>query len=219
MALVSWIADGLEELGIAPGSADVFGRTAALGVDQAGIGKPRCWIADALDLDRMFPAIAEVVELFEGLGAGVLDQLEQVRSRLERAVTTQAPAALRWSPADVATISHRCELVQPIVACRTRCSRSSRRLSGTSRRRMTAGLTSSSVTLRRTIASVLMRPEPMSLPTLSTARATARRSVWPCSLYHHRDGQAERPRSGSLSCGYPGPHRRSSATRSYRHHR
>jgi hypothetical protein len=67
---VSWIDDGLEELGIAPGPADVFGRTAALGVDQAGIGETRCWIADALDLDRMFPAIAEVVEIFEGLGAG-----------------------------------------------------------------------------------------------------------------------------------------------------
>ena len=59
MALVSWIDDGLEELGIAPGSADVFGRAAALGLDQAGIGETRCWIADALDLERMFPAIAE----------------------------------------------------------------------------------------------------------------------------------------------------------------
>ncbi len=103
MALVSWIDDGLEELGIAPGSANVFGRAAALGLDQAGIGETRCWIADALDLDRMFPAIAEVVEIFEGLGAGVLEQLEQAcLGRLERAVTAKTPAALRWPPADVA---------------------------------------------------------------------------------------------------------------------
>jgi hypothetical protein len=37
MALVVGIGDGLEEFGIAPGTADVLGRAATLGFDQAWV--------------------------------------------------------------------------------------------------------------------------------------------------------------------------------------
>ena len=54
MALVFGIGDGFEELGIAPGTADVLGRAAAFGFDQARIKGAWFGIDQALDLDRVF---------------------------------------------------------------------------------------------------------------------------------------------------------------------
>jgi hypothetical protein len=47
---VFWIADGFEELGIAPGATDIFRRAAPARLDQVGIKNARLGIAEALDL-------------------------------------------------------------------------------------------------------------------------------------------------------------------------
>jgi hypothetical protein len=71
MAHVLGVSDGFEELSVAPGTADVFGRTASRDVDQARVCDTRHGIGDMLDLDRVLPAVAEVVEIFEGLHVDV----------------------------------------------------------------------------------------------------------------------------------------------------
>ena len=65
MALVCGIGYGLEELGMAPRTADVLGRAVALGFDQARIKDARLAIDQAFDLDRVLPAIAEVIEILK----------------------------------------------------------------------------------------------------------------------------------------------------------
>jgi hypothetical protein len=65
MFLVVRVSDGLEEVVVSPGAADILGWTASGCFDQAGIGHARDGISDALDADRMLPAVAEVVEIFE----------------------------------------------------------------------------------------------------------------------------------------------------------
>ena len=62
---------------VAPGTADVFGRTASRDVDQARVCDARHGIGDALDFDRVLPAIAEVVEIFEGLHADVFENIDE----------------------------------------------------------------------------------------------------------------------------------------------
>ena len=57
MALVVGIGDGLEEFGIAPGTADVLGRAAALGFDQAWVKDAGLGIDQAFDLDALFLSI------------------------------------------------------------------------------------------------------------------------------------------------------------------
>ena len=61
VTFVFWIADRLKKFGVAPGTADVFRRAAAGGLDQPRIGDARLGVAEALDLDRVLPAVAEVV--------------------------------------------------------------------------------------------------------------------------------------------------------------
>jgi hypothetical protein len=55
VSLMLWIGDRFEQLGIAPGTADILGRTAAARLDQPWIGDARLGIAEALDLDGVLP--------------------------------------------------------------------------------------------------------------------------------------------------------------------
>jgi hypothetical protein len=59
VALVLRVRDRLEEIGISPGAADVFGWTASPGFGQARVCEARHRFGDALDLDRVLPAVAE----------------------------------------------------------------------------------------------------------------------------------------------------------------
>ena len=99
MAQVLGVSDGFEEFCVAPGTADVFGRTATCGVDQARVCGTRRGIGDVLDLDRVLPAVAKVVEIFERLHADVLDIDEAGLARIERAT---APVGVWNTPSDVA---------------------------------------------------------------------------------------------------------------------
>ena len=77
MALVTGIGEGLEELAIAPRTADVLGWAVALGLDQARIKDTWFGIDQALDLDRVLPAIAEVVEILQRLRSDVFEHLAE----------------------------------------------------------------------------------------------------------------------------------------------
>ena len=77
MALMAGIGEGFEELAIAPRTTDVLGRAAALGFDQARIKDARFGIDQAFDLDRVLPAIAEVVEILQRLGSDVLEHVAE----------------------------------------------------------------------------------------------------------------------------------------------
>lgn len=62
VAFVGGVLDGFEEFGITPGAATILGRTAATDFDQTRIEYAWLGIDEALDLDRVLPAVAEVIE-------------------------------------------------------------------------------------------------------------------------------------------------------------
>src|SRR5258708_38725661 len=100
MTLVLWVVDRLEEVGIAPGTADVFGGTAPCSLDQARVRNAGHGIGNALDLDRVLPAIAKIVEVSERLCANILEHVDEAcLARVERAV---APIGVGITPSDVA---------------------------------------------------------------------------------------------------------------------
>ena len=64
MLFVVRIGARFEELAIAPGTADILGWATAGCFDQTRIRDPGRRIGDVLDADGVFPAAAEVVEVF-----------------------------------------------------------------------------------------------------------------------------------------------------------
>src|SRR5215471_19064458 len=79
VALVAGVCDSLKQLVVAPRTTDVLGWAVALGLDQAGIKHARFGIDQAFDLDRVLPAIAEVVEIPKGLCADVFEDVVEPR--------------------------------------------------------------------------------------------------------------------------------------------
>jgi hypothetical protein len=79
VALVFLVADRLQHFGIAPGAADILGRTSATRFDQPRAKDAELGICEALDFDRVLPTVAEVVEIAERLGACVFENVEQLR--------------------------------------------------------------------------------------------------------------------------------------------
>lgn len=63
MALVLFVADRLQHFSIAPGDADVFRRAAPSRLDQPRVKGAGFGVDEALDFDRVLPAVAEVVEI------------------------------------------------------------------------------------------------------------------------------------------------------------
>src|SRR5215469_16856912 len=98
VALVAGVVEGLQELTIAPRTTDVLGWTVALGLDQAGIKHARFRIDQAFDLDRVLPAIAEVVEILQGLCADVFEDVVEPRF----ASIHEVAAGIGDTPADAA---------------------------------------------------------------------------------------------------------------------
>jgi hypothetical protein len=72
VSLMSGIADRVEEFGIAPGTANVFWRATCADINQSRIDDAWLRIEETLDLDRVLPAITEVVNVAQRLGANVL---------------------------------------------------------------------------------------------------------------------------------------------------
>ena len=73
VALVVGIGHRFKVFRITRLAADIFWRAGAFGLDQHGIGGVGCGLADAFDLDGVLPAVTEVVEILECLGASSLD--------------------------------------------------------------------------------------------------------------------------------------------------
>ena len=98
--LAVWISDRIEELAVSPGPADIFRWAASDCFDEAGVGDAGDGIGDALDSNRVFPAVAKVVEVFERFGADILQHVAKPGlAGIERPITE---VWIRPAPADVA---------------------------------------------------------------------------------------------------------------------
>ncbi len=99
--LMVWIRDRIQELAVAPRTADVLGRAAPMGRKQPRVGDAGHRLHYALDLDRVLPAIPEIVKVAERYGARVLDHVGQPRfAGVERPVTL---VRVRHAPAGAAS--------------------------------------------------------------------------------------------------------------------
>lgn len=74
VAFVIGILERFDHLGVARGTADIFGRATSGGLDQSGICIVRFGIRYPFDLDRVLPAVAEVIEIARRLGSGVFER-------------------------------------------------------------------------------------------------------------------------------------------------
>src|SRR6266511_3002264 len=100
MALVVGIGDGLEEFGIAPGTADVLGRAATLGFDQAWVKDAGLGIDQAFDLDGVFPAIPEVIEILQRLRSDVFEHVAKPGFACIEEVAGPILIGIRGAPSD-----------------------------------------------------------------------------------------------------------------------
>src|SRR5262245_59822956 len=73
VALVLRVGDGFQKFGITRWPTDIFRRTAAGGLKQTRIELARSSGVDALDLDRVLPAIAKVVDVSKPFDARIFD--------------------------------------------------------------------------------------------------------------------------------------------------
>ena len=71
------VADGIEVFGIAWRAADVFRRTAADGLEQEWQSLRRGVVEPFFEFDHMVPAVAEVIEIMDRLGAGLLNDIAE----------------------------------------------------------------------------------------------------------------------------------------------
>ena len=79
MALMVGVGHGFEIFGVAPRPADILGRAAAFGREQARVDDLGFRRDDRFELDRMPPVITEVVDVFECLITDLSYQLGQGR--------------------------------------------------------------------------------------------------------------------------------------------
>jgi hypothetical protein len=77
VAFMIGISECFEELAVAPGSANVLRWATSGRFDQTWIKKPGDRLGDALDPDRVFPAVAKVIEIFERLAADVFQDVDE----------------------------------------------------------------------------------------------------------------------------------------------
>ncbi len=159
MARVSSVGEGGQECVIAFRPADILRRAAAGGLQQErhadGIGI----LEPALELDDVLPVVAEVIQVADGFRPGFPnDVVEPDLSGIDQLIA-RGKVRFGVAPLDAAGGEGvEMVLVQPNAACKVRCSRSRRIVSGTTSRRITSGSTRSSVTFRRTAVRVMLMP-------------------------------------------------------------
>src|SRR5271166_1244679 len=99
MALMAGILESFDEVTVAPGAADVLRGAAPGSFDQSRIGDVRFRVRQTFDLDRMLPAVAEVVEIAQRLDSGVFEDIDEPRfAGVERSV---GPFGIGEAKADV----------------------------------------------------------------------------------------------------------------------
>src|SRR3954468_1797444 len=91
---------GLQQFDVAPGTAAVFRRTTAGGVEETRISDAWHGISELFDLDRVLPAITKIIDVSQRPGAHVFEHGIEVRpARVARTIT---PAGIGNAPADAA---------------------------------------------------------------------------------------------------------------------
>ena len=73
------IAYGVEVFGIARRTADVFRRTTTGGLEQEGKSLCRRVVEPFFEFDHVVPAVAEVIEIMDRLGAGLSNDIAEPR--------------------------------------------------------------------------------------------------------------------------------------------
>src|SRR4249920_164102 len=102
VAFVLGILDGLEEFGIAPGAASIFWRAATADLDQARVEHAWLGIGEMLDLDRVLPTVAEVIEVRQRLCADVFENVAEPSLAGVDEVAGPIGVGIGRAPADVA---------------------------------------------------------------------------------------------------------------------
>src|SRR5271155_1713817 len=111
LPLVAGIGDGLKELAIAPGTTDVLGRAVALGLDQPRIKDARFGVEQALDLDRVFPAVPEIIEILQRFRSNVFGHVAEPSFACIEEVAGPVLIGIGCTPADIA----RADLIEVAV--------------------------------------------------------------------------------------------------------
>ena len=71
------VTDGIKVFGIAWRTADVFRRTTTNGLEQEGKSLCRRVIEPFFEFDHVVPAVAEVIEIMDCLGAGLSNDIAE----------------------------------------------------------------------------------------------------------------------------------------------
>ncbi|MBB4398925.1 hypothetical protein GGD62_008073 [Bradyrhizobium sp. ERR14] len=79
MFWMSRVADGIEVVGIAWRTADVLRRTTTGGLEQEGKPLYRRVVEPFFKRDHMVPAVAEVIEIMDRLGACLVNDIGEPR--------------------------------------------------------------------------------------------------------------------------------------------
>src|SRR5271154_7285194 len=73
------VADGIEVFGIAGRTSNILWRAAAGSIEQEGKPLSRRVVEPFFELDHMIPAVAEVIEIMDRLGAGLANDIAKPR--------------------------------------------------------------------------------------------------------------------------------------------
>lgn len=73
------VADGVEIFGISRRTADVFRRTPTGGLEPEGKSLCDRVVEPFFEIDHMVPAVAEVIEIMDRLGAGLANDIAEPR--------------------------------------------------------------------------------------------------------------------------------------------
>jgi len=94
--------DGFEEFGVPPWTADILGRAASLGFDQARIERAWLGIDQPFDLDGVLPAVPEVVEIAQCFDADVFEHVSKPGFARVKEIAAPVGAGIGYASSDIA---------------------------------------------------------------------------------------------------------------------
>src|SRR6185369_11642194 len=109
---MSGVADGIEVFGIAWRTADIFWRTTTGGLEQDGKSLCRRVVEPFFELDHMVPAVAEVIEIMDRLGAGLLNDIGEPRLAGIDRLGAKITVGIRNPPTDLTS-----EELEEVAVC------------------------------------------------------------------------------------------------------
>ena len=148
------ITDCIEVFGIAWRTADIFWRTTTGGVEQEGKSLCHGVVEPFFEFDHMVPAVTEVIEIMDRLGARLSNDIAEPRLAGIDRLMAVIVAGIRNPPTDLTS-----EELEEMAICPAK-RRLERQMqpTGTTRRRITSGFTSLRVTLIRTAVVLRLMP-------------------------------------------------------------